>query len=336
MNFGLYKRNKHWHYSFYINKKRYRGSTGTETKDLALKFAQKIYNEIYQNKHGIKNNVKVNLDDLINEYITVNKNIFSKDWLEYKQWTLKKFVNYMSSQNVQYLNDISVPHLEHYKAFLFESLKPHTVKNILTMIGTLFNFAINLGYTHNNPVKKLTPIRGIQKNKQRFLSKEEIEKVIKATKNTYFEKLVLTALYTGMRRRELINLEYHDIDHDKKLIHVRNKENFKTKSRKERIIPLHQNLFSIFEKDKTGYCFLYKNKIIHEDRVSRDFQDSVNKVGLTDVGLHILRHTFVSQCLMVGISIWEVAKWVGHSTTHVTELYGHLCPERREIDKLNI
>ncbi|MBC6930371.1 MAG: hypothetical protein DWB56_15685 [Candidatus Jettenia sp.] len=76
------------------------------------------------------------------------------------------------------------------------------------------------------------------------------------------------------------------------------------------------------------YCFKKDGKIIHEDRASRDFIALVEKVGLTDIGLHTLRHTFISQCLMAGISIWEVAKWVGHSTAYMTELYGHLCPNR--------
>ena len=140
-----------------------------------------------------------------------------------------------------------------------------------------------------------------------------------------------------MRRRELIHLEYQDIDINRKLVHVRNKTHFTQKSRKERVFPLHRKLLPIFEGNKPGYCFLYEgSKIIQEDTASRNFKELMLKIGLTDVGLHILRHTFVSQCLMAGISMWEVAKWVGHSTTHVTELYGHLCPERREIDKLHI
>ena len=54
--------------------------------------------------------------------------------------------------------------------------------------------------------------------------------------------------------------------------------------------------------------------------------------------LHTLKHTFVSRCLIDNISISKVAKWAGHSTTHITELYSHLCPDeniQRDIDKLN-
>ncbi|MBI5795896.1 MAG: hypothetical protein HZA47_06210 [Planctomycetes bacterium] len=47
-------------------------------------------------------------------------------------------------------------------------------------------------------------------------------------------------------------------------------------------------------------------------------------------------HSHTSHAPMFGISIWEVAKWLGYSTTYVTELYGYLCPERREIDRLDI
>jgi integrase len=68
--------------------------------------------------------------------------------------------------------------------------------------------------------------------------------------------------------------------------------------------------------------------------VTRSFVDITRKQGLKDVTVHTLRHTFISHCLMHGLSPWEVGKWVGHSSVYITELYGHLSPDRREIDRL--
>lgn len=85
MDFGLKKVNGIWHYAFYVNNNRYRKSTKTSTKELAILYTQKVYNEIYQGIHKLRNNIKVKLDDLIQEYISINKKNFSKDWLEYKQ-----------------------------------------------------------------------------------------------------------------------------------------------------------------------------------------------------------------------------------------------------------
>lgn len=95
-----------------------------------------------------------------------------------------------------------------------------------------------------------------------------------------------------MRRSELINLKYEDMDIKRKPIYVRNKDEFQTKSRKERVLPMHQKLFKTFSKPENGYCF------------------------------------------MNNISPWEAGKWVSHSSVYITELYGHLCHDRRKIDRL--
>ncbi|MCE7881616.1 MAG: site-specific integrase [Candidatus Jettenia sp. AMX1] len=298
MDFGLHKRNRKWYYDFYINNVRYRGSTKTSSRELAIQFARKIYNELYLGKYELKNNLKVKLEDIIQEYIFLNKNNFCKDWLQTKQWKLNNFLKYMTDQGISYLDQITVSHLEHYKAHLLDFRKPHTVKNTITIISTLLNFAVNLGYINNNPAKKLNPIRGIQKNKQRFLSKEEISKVLDVTKGTYLENLVKAAVYTGMRRRELLYLQYQDIDICKMTIHIKNKQDFTIKSKGERILPLHKNLESVFNGvNGDEYCFKKDGKIIHEDRASRNFIELVEKVGLTDIGLHTLRHTFILRYL---------------------------------------
>ena len=180
-------------------------------------------------------------------------------------------------------------------------------------------------------------ITNIGKSKQRFLAHNEIKKVLKAVSGTYLENLVLTGLYSGMRRRELIHLEYEDIDFKRKLIYVRNKADFKTKSRKERVVPLHKNLFQLFKKKKSGYCFLYNgSRLIQEDTATRNFKQWCEEAKVLNVGLHTLRHTFISYSLMSGISTWEAGQWVGHSSDYITEQYGHLCPKRREIDKFTI
>ncbi len=92
-----------------------------------------------------------------------------------------------------------------------------------------------------------------------------------------------------------------------------------------------------FSKNKvSGLCFPYDGRAILENTASRNFKDLVNKAGLEDVDLHTLRHTFISHCLMLGVSMWEVSQWAGHSNSYVTELYAHLCPNRREVDRLDI
>ncbi|WKZ15416.1 MAG: tyrosine-type recombinase/integrase [Candidatus Jettenia caeni] len=332
MSFRVYKRGKKYWYYFCINNTVYRNSTHTDLKDLALQYAQKVYNDIYLDTCGVKN-LDILLSDFIEYHLKHKEKNLSERWSQQKRTMLYDFLEFTKSKNIEYLSDVTLAIINEYKTLLLGECNPKTVKNKLNTINTLLYDAVKLEYIKHNPCRNVDPIRGILKNKERYLTKEEIEIIKVATKGTRLEGLVLTALYTGMRRGELCNLEYTDIDLKQRLIYIRNKSkrNFKTKSRKERVVPLHSELIPLFSNiSKNSACFQVP---VHS--ATKIFRQLADSVGLSDVGLHTLRHTFVSHCLMNGMNIFDVSRIVGHSTSHITELYGHLCPERREIDKLS-
>lgn len=120
-------------------------------------------------------------------------------------------------------------------------------------------------------------------------------------------------------------------------MYVKNKAGFTAKLRKEkeRVVPLNQKLYDVLGsvKNKRGYCFRF-----NADWVTEKLNDLAEKAGIKGVTLNTLRHTFASHLAMQGVSLFHIAQWLGHSTTHVTELYAHLCkgnPGRGEIDLLS-
>ncbi len=331
--YTLRKRNKVWHYDINLEGRRYRGSTNTVSKETAAQIATNIYRQILSNAKGIsKPSVPVN--DFIGLHMKHKEGNLDERYWKAKRQILLRFLEYLKGKEINYLQEIDLAVLENYKAHLLSIRKPKTVKNIVTTIATMLTHAVKLDYLDRNPCLKLDPIRGITKNKKRFLSVEEIKKVKEVTKGTSLELLTLTALYTGMRRAELINLRYEDFDLEKKIVYVRQRNDFTTKSKKERVVPLCSALFNIYQDraKKKGNCFPIS---IHW--ASEYFTELTSKLGMPDVGIHTLRHTFASQLAMAGVPLFHIAQWLGHSTTHVTELYAHLCqdnPGREEIKKL--
>ena len=333
--YSLKKVGKYWHYDFRVNGERYRGSTKAVSKELAVRYADNYYLEVYEAGSNLSNEKK-DIKSFIVEHVRQGLHSLSPDWLYTKERTLEKFRDFLHGMRVYELSEIQLEHLEAYKTLQLEKNKPSSAQNTMEVIGTMLRHAVKHDYIRKNPALQLSKIKGIEKNKKRFLSKTEVIEVIDATKGTYLETLVLVAIYSGLRRRELIHLEFSDVDYKKKLLYVRNKEGYQTKSRKERVLPLHRKLWSFFKGKSEGICFPYEGRIIQEDTASRNFKTMMTNAGLDDVGLHTLRHTFVSHCLMSGVSMWEVSRWAGHSSSYVTELYGHLEPDRREIDRLNL
>lgn len=208
---------------------------------------------------------------------------------------------------------------DYFSHKMSQGSKPGTVNRIMASLRTFLNFAVRRNLLRNNPVACIKKYRP-PVNPPRFLTKDEIAKVMKAAKRTSLYPAVSCAIYTGMRRGELFSLEWTDVDLGKREITVSNKEGFTTKSRRFRVIPIHPTLCGILAKYRkpAGRCFDQVNQRRIFARIMRQA-----KLG-DDVGWHSLRHTFASQLVMAGVDIVTVSKLLGHSAIATTMIYSHL------------
>ncbi len=76
---------------------------------------------------------------------------------------------------------------------------------------------------------------------------------------TFIQNVCFVALYTGMRLGELLNLQWCDVDLVSRVIHVRNSETFTTKTRKNRSIPMNDQLHALLceMKDRRVQSWYY-------------------------------------------------------------------------------
>jgi len=168
--------------------------------------------------------------------------------------------------------------------------------------------------------------------------------VTKAQSRVWFRPVASVAFYGGLRRKEVVNLQWQHIKFHKKLITVTN-----TKSGQERVVPLRAQLFKIlkawkrYQKDpSTGLVFpSAKSKAIQinlsKDNISRVFKYYAKKTTLNDeINFHGLRHSCGTELMRMGFDINEVAKILGHSSLEVTRLYEHLSPKDMSDKMLKI
>lgn len=346
--YGLHIRTKAgiWHYRFSIRGKVYRGTTGTSDYVLAEQYAHKVFNDLYLEKHELRPPQPKNIlvSDFVQQYLKALQYEASSHHVYSVERTLIEFVGFLTSHNVQFLHEITVQILEQYKIDQMQKVKRITVSNKIRRAKAFLNRAVRLELIKDNPAKKLSRIGGIPKSRIRFFSEEEIIKIMEAFDNplyqrfAYMKDFVKVALYTGMRRGEITNLEFGDVDLTRKQIYVRNKKDFTTKSYKDRVIPLHNELMPFFSQGGKGLCFLHENKKYNPKTTTKNFGLLLDRLGIEGegVGLYTLRHSFASYLIMNGVSMRLVAEYLGHSTTLITELYSHLSPEyiQTEIIKL--
>jgi site-specific recombinase XerD len=86
-------------------------------------------------------------------------------------------------------------------------------------------------------------------------------------------------------------------------------------------------LLSRRERMQTELVFTHRGRALKPDYVSHSFKKAVRLAGLPDtLHFHSLRHTFASWLVQGGVSLYQVARLLGHSSTAVTEKYAHLVP----------
>jgi integrase len=235
------------------------------------------------------------------------------------------------------LAEITRKDVETYRSAKLKTCCARTAHNYLQGLHAALNKAKEWGYLKENPAKGLVRIKTVEVKTPKFLKKGEIDKLMTAAEGHHLKPLIATGIYAGLRCKELCNLEWQDIDFEQGLIHVRNKEGASVKNHKDRAVPLNKTLRAILEPlaKPEGPCFPNQVGGIYDKDTARRVVDRLyKKAGLAYTGLHVLRHTFASQLVIAGVSIYKVSQWLGHSDVKMTMIYAHLAPQDADIDRI--
>ena len=151
------------------------------------------------------------------------------------------------------------------------------------------------------------------------------------TYTDYLMPLVLIAINTGMRRGELFDLKWSDIDLPRKLITVRGET---TKSGYTRHIPLTNEAISCFEHWNTSNRtveLVFPSPVNGRrlNNINSSWEGLMKLAEIQNFRFHDLRHHFASTLVMKGADLNTVRELLGHRDLKTTLCYAHLAPEHK-------
>ncbi len=214
------------------------------------------------------------------------------------------------------MKDLTSEVLQAYYNELRTKRKPATVNRLMTLIKAIINYAIkHKQYCGTNPCVCLD-IDPEDNKETRYLSKAEI-KLLKENCRPDVWRVVFCALCTGMRRGEILSLEWQNVDLVNDNITL-----LKTKSNKKREIPilpeLKEMLLSMKPKTRGSVFGLT------EDAFMCSFRRTLKKLNIPGLHMHLTRHSFASYFMMNGGKITDLQQILGHSSLALTQRYSHL------------
>lgn len=235
---------------------------------------------------------------------------------------LNAFVAWVAGRHISQVAAVSAQAIMDYRIHRLKELKraPATVRSDLSSVRAAFTFAWRMGWIVENPFDRLPRAPQVARVERKILSWRPLEKFLGAQKAPLHDILWVAAL-SGLRAGELANLRHEDIDRRRGLIYVVNRPpEFTIKTYQARTLPLGARLAKVLPRRKRGRLWpkdLSRNVLCQ--RATAAFKDA----GMP-VGLHLLRHTWITYLLLCGCPVVKVMAWAGHSNMSTTQGYTHV------------
>ena len=293
-----------------------------EARRLSLKMKKAIATDSLDTMF-IKKNKTLTLIKFYEEhylpYVKVHSNSWKKNESTYRLHILPTLGNYP-------MDEITSPIISklHIEAVTLKKLANGTVNKIIVFLRHAYNIALEMkieGVTEN-PAKRVKQFEEL--NREMYITKAETKKLMKAvteSKNPHLKYIIPFLILTGARRSEVLRAKWRDIDYERNIWTIPI-----TKNKRIRKIPMSESLQELIKSIPATSEFLFPAPIKagHYTDINRPWHHARAKAGLNTLRLHDLRHSFASQLVNSGRSLYEVQILLGHTDMKMTQRYAHL------------
>lgn len=203
---------------------------------------------------------------------------------------------------------------------------PATCNRYLQCLGHAFNIAINeWGWAEDNPIRKIKRLPE-PRGRERFLSDEERERLLEACRASTDRRiypLVVTALCTGARAGELLQLRWPHVDFERGLAIF-----YETKNDDRRAVPLTGPALEVLGEmarvRRVDTNRVFASRMGLPKFPQRAWEEALRAAQIDDFRFHDLRHSAASYLAVSGATLAEIADVLGHKTLAMVKRYSHL------------
>lgn len=315
----IYRRGKTWCVDYSYKGKCFRRAAGRswKTAELTLK---DIEIRIAKGENlGIHEQRRVLLKDYAIEYLEYSRANKDEQSARRDGVSLKHLV---ASFGDQYLFTTTPNQIERYKEYRLENggVKPATINREIACLSNMFTKAVEWGYASQSPAKGVRLFKE-PPGRLRYLQPEEMTALLNQC-SPHLRSIVLTALHTGMRLSEILNLRWSSVNLKMQSITVEN-----SKNNERRIIPTNPTLYQELKKlslhKRSDFVYSTQTGLPYTN-IRKGFVAACKRAGIRDFRFHDLRHTFASRLVMSGASLRAVQQLLGHREISMTMRYWHL------------
>jgi integrase len=224
-----------------------------------------------------------------------------------------------------------------------QGLSPQTVLHVHRVLSSALKNAVKLGMVARNVAGAVEPPR-VTRQETRTLTWEEVYQLLEQVADPLYWTLILLDIQTGLRRSEILGLQWRDVDLPSGTLSVRRAwvklpsgvmELTAPKSGHGRAVTLPPQSVEALSAhrerqwDALGngdFVFCHSGgSPLNPDQVTKEFKRIAREAGMGDLRFHDLRHTHATLMLGAGVHLKVTSERMGHSSIAITgNLYSHV------------
>lgn len=204
---------------------------------------------------------------------------------------------------------------------------PYEANRTLALLSKIFDLAIRWGFlseSASNPARRIDKFK--EEKRDRWVTPAELPQLTKAIDlepNIHIRNALWLYLLTGVRKSELLNAKWEDIDFNRKELRLNN-----TKSGRVHYLPLSPAAVTLIQANPKleGNPYLFPGALKGKPlvNISKSWLRIRKEAGVPDIRIHDLRRTVGSWLAQSGNSLHLIGKILNHSSVSTTQVYARL------------
>lgn len=284
-------------------------------------------------KQSTKYNENTTLQQLFDDFVKERERfIGERTMVGYKSmWNTK-----ISKLAKRRLSDITGDDLKTLHRKISENFGNYTGNHCLVLIKTVYNYAIK-----EERFDGRNPAISVKLNKTeprvRYMEHAELQRffaVLDEYDNEISRDAILMLIYTGARKRNVLEMKWADIDMEAKIWKIP-----QTKTAKNVTIALVEPAMEVLQRrweqaENEWVFYSPTSKSGHVEDIKRAWASILEKAQITNLRIHDLRHTLATYLIANGADAFIVQRALTHKSLQSTQVYVNLGVEHLR-DKLN-
>jgi integrase len=326
---GLYRRGKIFWFNVTFQGRRIQESLETSNKKLAEQLYAKKVTDMVEGRYFDKKVMEnISMGQVMDRFLDEISPHLAKTTHARNRYIVQNLKHSLGSLMI---GDVTPSIVSKYKAARLKIGKTkETVIRELGVLRRIFNIAINeWEYCKDNPASKVMRTLGKADNKRvRYLTSDETSRLYLALPS-WLRPIVTIARHTGLRRTNIIELTWDQVNFKNKVLTVS-----KTKNGEPIGIPLTETALETLSarlkirhlRKSFVFCDGQGNPFT-PDMVTTAFRRACRRAAIENFRFHDLRHDFASKLIQSGVDIYTIRELLGHKDLRMTVRYSHLAPE---------